>query len=96
VSVVCVGPKDEPDELECIDMSRESIRQAAAGTLVCMFVCIGMYVCMCVCMYVCVYACMYVSMHACGIYTKKYGFICTCCDCVFNVMYMSHSWSEVT
>ena len=34
MSVVCVGPKDEPNELECIDMSKESIRQAAAGTCV--------------------------------------------------------------
>ena len=33
--MVCVGPKDGTnDDLECIDMSKESVRQAAAGVCV--------------------------------------------------------------
>ena len=63
MSIVCVGPKDESNEMECINMSKESIRQAAAGTYIhyaCTY--IRMYI---VCMlrtFVCtfVYACLYI------------------------------------
>ena len=57
MSVVCLGPQAPSQDLECIDVKKESVRQAAAG----MFICVCMYVCMYIlCMYVCMYVCMYI------------------------------------
>ena len=42
MSIVCLGPQAPSQDLECIDVKKESVRQAAAGV----FMYIRIYVCM--------------------------------------------------
>ena len=44
MSIVCLGPQAPNEDLECVDVKKESVRQAAAGVF--------MYICIHVCMYV--------------------------------------------